>query len=765
MSPWLLAQAWPFVHPGLAAAAAAAALLPVLIHFINRRRFRRVPWAAMAFLMAANRRSAKRVRLENILLLALRMAVVLAAGLAFARPFFANTAMGLRASRVHRIILLDNSLSMQAVRPDGRTRFDAAVAVAHRLLQSFPMGDGVSVVTVANPGEPLIASPTHDRRLVSEALTSALVTQGVDDMVGAMDTVRELLRESDTAPNNRAVYVISDFPRSDWESEASGQASGAARKLAELAEQLGLESNLVLVRVEPGNIENLAVTDFRPEASLLSVQVPASFVVNVTNFGETTVRGAMLQLRRDKQTTRRHALPALAPGETVGSVLTTELSSAGSKLLEARVVSGTSDSLPLDDARWLALEARDSVPILIVDGQPGSRSIDGQAGYLAVALAPREVTTVRPTLSWGRTVTNLYEVKVISEPELVSELSNSYDVVALCNVPRLTSGQWSALERFVANGGGVFISLGGLIDPENYNRHGFAEGRGILPAPLERDAEQNPITGRLGFKLGSDTSLFEDFSEHHSSGLFSARVDRYFALGATQPNAEIPLRFTNDDPALVLLTKGAGRVALWTTTSNMEWNNLPGRGDFVAVMAKAVGALTRRPGEYRNLLVGESLVERLRPEETSLALRVFWGEGRSGEPAILPVGEELTAQFGPLGSAGPMSLSIGAERRDFAVNVDTRESALPGADPEAVAAAVGRALQWMGEDDLPELAGAGSIEWASTLLWAVLGLLLLELLLAQRFSTAHPVREGSKRRLRRAGARSGVRGLSGVTSP
>ena len=59
-----LGQGPSFVHPSLAPLALGLAAVPLVIHLINRRRFRRVPWAAMGFLLAASRRSARRIRLE-----------------------------------------------------------------------------------------------------------------------------------------------------------------------------------------------------------------------------------------------------------------------------------------------------------------------------------------------------------------------------------------------------------------------------------------------------------------------------------------------------------------------------------------------------------------------------------------------------------------------------------------------------------------------------------------------------------------------------
>ena len=64
-----------FVHPGLVIGAALAAV-PLLIHLLNRQRFKPLSWAAMRFVEAAWRKTRRRARLENLLLLLLRMAAI-----------------------------------------------------------------------------------------------------------------------------------------------------------------------------------------------------------------------------------------------------------------------------------------------------------------------------------------------------------------------------------------------------------------------------------------------------------------------------------------------------------------------------------------------------------------------------------------------------------------------------------------------------------------------------------------------------------------
>ena len=69
-----------------AIAGALAAAGPVVIHLLNRRRFRVVHWAAMDFLKEAVRRNRRILEWRDLVLLLLRTLAVVLFGLALARP-------------------------------------------------------------------------------------------------------------------------------------------------------------------------------------------------------------------------------------------------------------------------------------------------------------------------------------------------------------------------------------------------------------------------------------------------------------------------------------------------------------------------------------------------------------------------------------------------------------------------------------------------------------------------------------------------------
>src|SRR6476660_2702560 len=102
-----------FLQPWLLAALPLVAL-PIIIHLINQRRYQTIRWAAMMFLLAANRMSRGYSRLRQWLILLFRTLAVAGMIFAISRPLasgWLGLAAGGRADTT--IILLDRSPSMQ----------------------------------------------------------------------------------------------------------------------------------------------------------------------------------------------------------------------------------------------------------------------------------------------------------------------------------------------------------------------------------------------------------------------------------------------------------------------------------------------------------------------------------------------------------------------------------------------------------------------------------------------------------------------------
>src|SRR5216683_6772237 len=99
-----------FLNPAYLVAGTALVSLPILIHLINRMRFKRVRWAAMEFLLQSQKRNRRRLVIEQLILLALRCLLVLLAVLLVARYLFSFTIF--EPQNTLHVVVLDDSLSM-----------------------------------------------------------------------------------------------------------------------------------------------------------------------------------------------------------------------------------------------------------------------------------------------------------------------------------------------------------------------------------------------------------------------------------------------------------------------------------------------------------------------------------------------------------------------------------------------------------------------------------------------------------------------------
>src|ERR1700758_4291855 len=100
-----------FLNPAYLFAGLALISLPIIIHLINRMRFKRIRWAAMEFLLKSQKRNRRRLIIEQLILLMLRCTLVMLATLLVLR-YVATTVAGPVSQKSLRVVVLDDTLSM-----------------------------------------------------------------------------------------------------------------------------------------------------------------------------------------------------------------------------------------------------------------------------------------------------------------------------------------------------------------------------------------------------------------------------------------------------------------------------------------------------------------------------------------------------------------------------------------------------------------------------------------------------------------------------
>jgi hypothetical protein len=200
-----------FLQPMLLAALPLVAL-PIIIHLINQRRYQTVKWAAMMFLLAANRMSRGYARLRQWLIMAMRMAAIAALVFAVSRPLsggWLGLAAGGRADTT--IILIDRSPSMQQAGSAARgSKLETGVRQLVQTLETLGSGRWV-----------LLDSATKAPREL-ESVKELLTSTSTGPVSSSADLPAMLLAARDYIKANNAgrteIWICSDLRENDWNS-------------------------------------------------------------------------------------------------------------------------------------------------------------------------------------------------------------------------------------------------------------------------------------------------------------------------------------------------------------------------------------------------------------------------------------------------------------------------------------------------------------------------------------------------------------------
>jgi hypothetical protein len=716
-----------FLNPSFIGALALVGI-PLLIHLIRRRKLRVVKWAAMEFLRQSQRKQRRRLRIEELILLALRMLIVAAAVLAFARPVL--RALGLpilgQNARIYAVIVLDNSFSMDQRGPDGRTSWQRAQAEVDVILtRILKPGDSASLVLGADGVQLLVGAPSFDLPLVSRRARSASIADRGTDYLAAAREVDALLKAS-KAPY-KEVYWLSDDQSSGW---ASSKKESAHAVWADLSRQARV--TWVSVGAPADRRGNLAVHLLPPARELVTPHLPARIEARIANYSPTSHNNLLVNLKIDGNSGGSKSV-SLAPGGSALVDFEPYLPTAGAHVGSIELTDAAhADVLPRDNAAPFVIRSRDRIRVLLQDMHPNADAAKSDSFYLLTALAPGGAAeSVAPHLHEG--------------PTLGGASLREDEAIILTGLSSLDAQDLRALSDYVRAGGGLLVFPGDATDPGPVNAQWSASN--LLPARL--GARRN-LTEDAAVTLNPATlterpplTMFKDTS---NLNLGSARFTRYLPLepvgeSGDASTAQVMVRFSNGDPAFVERQVGLGRVILAASSAGAGWNQLPLKAAYLPLIYQLVSYLSAGPNAHRNLRQDEPLLLTLPLADANKPVSITYPDGHVTTQNSVLKATGVTLSFTDTRAAGVYRVAVAGKNLDaFAVNLPADESDLtPPADLQHTLVDSGIQSSRLDLARTPEeLAAAvhrsryGAEAWRP-LVWLVILLLFLESLLAQQF--------------------------------
>ena len=594
----------------------AALAVPIIIHLLNRRRYEVVDWGAMRFLQMS-KVTRRRLFLEEILLMVLRMALLALLVLAFARLVWGGDWLAWMEPRPNRdvVLIFDGSSSMNATGGD-KTPQDAAKEWAAEYIKGLAPGDGVAVLQARQQVLEIVDKPSRDlQHYVPDSIRAMPRPGGACDLPAAVQAADALLAQSKRG--ERDVIVLSDGQAFGW---SDGETQQRWRNLADHLHpdkprgDAEPPPRLWVVNVDPHrdpNPPNWSLDPLTVNFPVIPIQCEVTFKTAIVMHGPTSYVPPPegLELDVDGQFVRNVPAPPASGSDErrVQVTFTHRFAAEGTHLVTLTVKPDDKhDALADDNHTDYVVEVTPPMPILYVDGNPDPAQLKTGQQTLLGALALEKDTT--PAL----------QVTAVSVSEFKPELlvgggANGVRprVLVLCDVPGLTEAQAKAVEEFLADGGGVLATLGGRAEKhiEDYNRQLYQGGEGWLPAELtgvEGD-ETRPEDAAHVAVTDATHPVMERYRNQPFGGLAEARFPKWWKVGVT--NAALPgsvgqaltgawwkvarageraARLNSpagEFPFLVERRYGAGRVLLCTVPLDNYWaTNLTTLPDFVPLV-------------------------------------------------------------------------------------------------------------------------------------------------------------------------------------
>ena len=764
----------PFIHPLIFWTGLAAASIPIIIHILNRRRFKIREWAAMKFLLESIQKNRRRVQIEELILLAIRTLVVVLLALAIGR-FTGCGQSGIvpggERGSTSMVFVLDDSCSMGQKIGSG-SLFAGATSDLIEQIKKVPTTDKIGIVLTSRPDA---ANAFLNMDFAEQKKTEVTVSrlQGLkpsDARTSAIDglVAAESMLSGDVAARNKQIVLVSDFRKVDFTRDHN---EALRKKLKELKDG-GIK--LVVMDYGRDGKNNLTIESLDLVDKFAVAKQAFTLRLAVRNNGATQVRDVEVKVRTrfpgGGEELKEVALPlqtikSIDPGELKNLEVSVKVPQAGPAVVTAEL---PPDDLPGDNAATLAIDARESVRVLIVDGAYDPAKPQECESYCLVgALDPKGDN------SYGN------KVDVIPPEGMGNIHLDDYDLVVLADVPSVptsvdengvvTHSLLEALETYVMNGGGLAIFTGEKINPNYYgptepggNGRFFNNGQGLLPAPLLVASTDNTVDF---FRLAPDSiaadALLEMFVAMKREGQDPTMLVRFYsfnpavemtAAATTQPikPPRVLARFNDpkSSPAIIAREYGKGTVVLFCSTASTRWNDWPQDevGSYAVTMNDMAMYLARRQRAELTAHVGDPIVyevpTRLREARITLKTPLYPAEDKLSLSGTVQDGRTLV-RYDKQRTSGVYQLNLEMPDKSakdvlLAQNVDPLEGQLMPGHKTEIGTAFGNEKdfvyvnRWDSTTSGPSAAAAEKEYW----MWALAAMLLLmaaETFLGQKF--------------------------------
>jgi aerotolerance regulator-like protein/VWA domain-containing protein len=519
-----------FLYPAFLAAALAVAI-PIALHLFRRKTETVIEFPAVRLLEKVPVERQRRRRLRELILLALRVTALALLAVAFARPYFDRATAAMPAPVT--LIALDTSMSLSAP-----GQLDAARHAAKQVVERTPPTHRIAFATFADSAS-IVVPPTTDRGAVAAAIDAASIGAGGTRFRTALARAGEVIDG-----DGGRIVVVTDLQASGWDAADEG------------AVEDGIQVEVAEIQPPAGNA---AITAVRREGR--------GVAVGVHNFGMSPIR-VPIRLRLGDRDVATDTVE-VASQAAAEARLTAVLPPRGA----AEVTIEDPTGYQFDNTRYFVLDPPGAIPILVITAAPPGSSNAGIYIERALAVAD-DGRAFKGTVIDGRAF-SMMTAEQFGQPGALIVLGTT----------SLDRAGRERVAQYLEGGGRGLVTLGPDVDLDTLSD--------TVGVEVEIDRDDADTTERTVTLVAVDGRhpIFRPFL-NPTGALGDVYVERYRRLN-DQSGRAVLARFSGAGIALTEQTVGRGRLLLFASDLENQWNRFPLNPAFVPWAIETARYLTQ----------------------------------------------------------------------------------------------------------------------------------------------------------------------------
>lgn len=589
----------------------AGIALPVVAHLLSRRKYDVVEWGAMQFL-DVSRKTKRKMKLEELLLLLVRILVIALIAFALARPWISSGFLtGYQSGGSRDVVLvIDGSNSMS--RSDGMTSLhEKAKRRALEFLKTLQPGDTAAVIDARDQSVRIIASPLQNLDVVAAAIAEIPNAAGAGHLREACEDAVGILGRCSNG--NREVVVLTDRQRVGWDVENAASWS----RFDEVLNFPAVKPKVWVVDVSSNIAEvsrNIEVGRLNFSRDLTVPDFPVRFEVSIRNTSASKVSVPVSVSIDGQQLAAMNGQIEIDANSNAVFSRSVQLTNQGTHIVTVQA-DLPGDSIPADNTSSAALQVQSAIPVLMVESSNTLR------------LGSQDTFFAKMALNASENKSPWILATVVKANDLTIPMLKDAAAFVLANVDDIPTEILSALKAEVADGKGLFVTLGSRTSTDSFQKVYLDSG--LFPSiTLDRIRSSDPKSPITIAPYSIEAPWLARFRERQGASFLTANFEKWWLINRSQPQNDdsppLPAETTptnttaNDDEATVenvsdpqeadaestalqaiailetgdpLLLQGRygrGALLLMTSTLDAAWNSLPSEPDYVPFLHEAL---------------------------------------------------------------------------------------------------------------------------------------------------------------------------------